>query len=226
MSPIDITKEHNLVIISRSPRIHRIQSRDWYRQRFFTEHWFRMKRAKIRAQEAFQRIKRKKRNATPSFPPPPPLPFIPHISSLFLPFLEKKPALWRAPEDNRGPRTIVGANQSRIEFRPSSFPRWFHTRGRETREKGDGSRLEIRGSARREAEKRKGWGWRRRRRSSPRATDLKSGLSGHEWRASLAISSFDRSPGRDHGLTINDLKGGNCDATVTVNKRGRIAWNV
>lgn len=168
MSPIDITKEHNLVIISRSPRIHRIQSRDWYRQRFFTEHWFRMKRAKIRAQEAFQRIKRKKRNATPSFPPPPPLPFIPHISSLFLPFLEKKPALWRAPEDNRGPRTIVGANQSRIEFRPSSFPRWFHTRGRETQEKGDGSRLEIRGSARREAEKRKGWGWRRRRRSSPR----------------------------------------------------------
>lgn len=154
MSPIDITKEHNRVIISRSPRIHGIQSRDWYRQRFFTEHWFRMKRAKIRAQEAFQWIKRKKRNATPSHSPR----FIPHISSLFLPFFEKKSALWRAPEDNRGPRTIVGANQSRIEFRPSSFPAGSHAnrnaRGGGWITVGD-KRKRTKGSGKKEE-----WGWR------------------------------------------------------------------
>lgn len=171
-----------------------------------------MKRAKIRAQEAFQRIKRKKRNAIPSHPPR----FIPHISSLFLPFFEKTCSLTCARRQSRA--TDNRGGQSVAYWVPVIlFSRWFT---RETRGEGNGSK--IRESARREAEKRKKWGWRHD--DPPRATDLKSALSGHEWRASLAISSFDRSPGRDHGLTINGLKGGNCDAMV--NKRGRIVWNV
>lgn len=160
---------------------------------FFTKHWFRMKRAKIRAQEAFQGIKRKRRNATPS----------PIFPLCFFRF-EKTCSLTCARRQSRA--TDNRGGQSAAYWVPAIlFSHWFT---RETREKGYGSRLEIRGSARREAEKRKKWGWRHD--DPARATDLKSALSGHEWRASLAISSFDRSPGRDHGLTINGLKGGNC----------------
>lgn len=153
MSPIDITKEHNRVIISRNLRIHRIQSRDWYRQRFFTEHWFRMKRAKIRAQEAFQRIKRKKRNAIPSHPPR----FIPHISSLFLPFFEKTCSLTCARRQSRATHNRGG--QSVAYWVPVIlFSRWFtrETRGegewirdKRKRTKGSGKKEEMGVEARR-----------------------------------------------------------------------------